>query len=69
MGCESARIAYFPAPRLNPLAGGKQRLFHANDFRVVNVHRVRGVRPEHLLAAILSATEDGLLSFALDGTI
>jgi hypothetical protein len=27
------------------------------------------VRPEHLLAAILSATEDGLLSFALGGTI
>ena len=27
------------------------------------------VRPEHVLAAILSSTEDGLLSFALDGTI
>jgi diguanylate cyclase (GGDEF)-like protein/PAS domain S-box-containing protein len=26
-------------------------------------------RPEHLLAAILSSTEDALLSFALDGTI
>jgi PAS domain S-box-containing protein len=27
------------------------------------------LRPEHLLAAILSSTEDGLVSFALDGTI
>jgi diguanylate cyclase (GGDEF)-like protein/PAS domain S-box-containing protein len=27
------------------------------------------LRPEHLLAAILSSTEDGLLSFSLDGTI
>jgi diguanylate cyclase (GGDEF)-like protein/PAS domain S-box-containing protein len=26
-------------------------------------------RPEHVLAAILSSTEDGLLSFSLDGTI
>ena len=26
-------------------------------------------RPEHILAAILSSTEDGLLSFSLDGTI
>jgi len=26
-------------------------------------------RPEHLLAAILFSTEDGLVSFALDGTI
>jgi diguanylate cyclase (GGDEF)-like protein/PAS domain S-box-containing protein len=27
------------------------------------------LRPEHLLATILSSTEDGLLSFSLDGTI
>jgi PAS domain S-box-containing protein len=27
------------------------------------------LRPEHLLAAILCSTEDGLLSFSLDGTI
>ena len=27
------------------------------------------LRPEHVLAAVLSSTEDGLLSFALDGTI
>src|ERR1700737_2414576 len=27
------------------------------------------LRPEHLLAAILSSTEDGLLSFSLNGTI
>jgi PAS domain S-box-containing protein len=27
------------------------------------------LRPEHLLATILSSTEDGLLSFLLDGTI
>jgi len=27
------------------------------------------LRPEHLLTAILSSTEDGLVSFALDGTI
>jgi PAS domain S-box-containing protein len=26
------------------------------------------LRPEHLLAAILSSTEDGLLSFSLNGT-
>lgn len=27
------------------------------------------LRPEHLLATILSSTEDGILSFSLDGTI
>src|ERR1700737_3855545 len=27
------------------------------------------LRPEHVLATILSSTEDGLLSFSLDGTI
>src|SRR5258705_3412519 len=27
------------------------------------------LRPEHLLATILSSTEDGLLSFSLEGTI
>jgi PAS domain S-box-containing protein len=27
------------------------------------------LRPEHLLAAVLSSTEDGLLTFALDGAI
>src|ERR1700719_3680496 len=27
------------------------------------------LRPEHLLATILSSTEDGLLSFSLDGSI
>jgi len=27
------------------------------------------VRPEHLLATILSSTEDGVLSFSLDGLI
>src|SRR5260370_33386848 len=29
----------------------------------------RSLRPEHVLATILSSTEDGLLSFSLDGAI
>jgi diguanylate cyclase (GGDEF)-like protein/PAS domain S-box-containing protein len=54
------------------LPTGDNRSTNANDFPVLKDHWVQmpeTVAPERLLAAILGSTEDGLLSFALDGTI
>jgi diguanylate cyclase (GGDEF)-like protein/PAS domain S-box-containing protein len=54
------------------LPAGNNRSTNANDFPVLKDHWVQmpeTVAPERLLAAILGSTEDGLLSFALDGTI
>jgi diguanylate cyclase (GGDEF)-like protein/PAS domain S-box-containing protein len=54
------------------LPDGNNRSTNTNDFPVLKdpqVQMTETVTPERLLAAILDSTEDGVLSFALDGTI